>query len=177
MVGWDGRGVFQKESPHWGLNPGPSVYKTDALPLSYRASAPAVRSATQCRMERAKRAANGRAQASADASRAQQRANPRKCLRVRNSPTCTLSQNGYGVRARTTELRSQHACRNAHKTPDSADANGQEAESALTLHNDGTAVRDWCSQRAQTRLSPWLHLCYPDYYPPAGETGCSSSMQ
>jgi hypothetical protein len=27
--------VFQK-SPHWGLNPGPSVYKTDALPLSYR---------------------------------------------------------------------------------------------------------------------------------------------
>ena len=22
-------------SPHWGLNPGPSVYKTDALPLSY----------------------------------------------------------------------------------------------------------------------------------------------
>ncbi len=24
--------------PHWGLNPGPSVYKTDALPLSYRAS-------------------------------------------------------------------------------------------------------------------------------------------
>ena len=25
-------------SPHWGLNPGPSVYKTDALPLSYRGS-------------------------------------------------------------------------------------------------------------------------------------------
>ena len=24
------------ESLHWGLNPGPSVYKTDALPLSYR---------------------------------------------------------------------------------------------------------------------------------------------
>lgn len=24
------------DSPHWGLNPGPSVYKTDALPLSYR---------------------------------------------------------------------------------------------------------------------------------------------
>ena len=24
------------ESPHWGLNPGPSVYRTDALPLSYR---------------------------------------------------------------------------------------------------------------------------------------------
>ena len=23
-------------SPHWGLNPGPSVYKTDALPLRYR---------------------------------------------------------------------------------------------------------------------------------------------
>ena len=23
-------------SPHWGLNPGPSVYKTDALPLSFR---------------------------------------------------------------------------------------------------------------------------------------------
>ena len=23
-------------APHWGLNPGPSVYKTDALPLSYR---------------------------------------------------------------------------------------------------------------------------------------------
>ena len=25
-------------SPHWGLNPGASVYKTDALPLSYRGS-------------------------------------------------------------------------------------------------------------------------------------------
>ncbi len=24
------------QQPHWGLNPGPSVYKTDALPLSYR---------------------------------------------------------------------------------------------------------------------------------------------
>ena len=24
-----------KEGPHWGLSPGPSVYKTDALPLSY----------------------------------------------------------------------------------------------------------------------------------------------
>ena len=29
----------EKMSPHWGLNPGPSVYKTDALPLSYRGSA------------------------------------------------------------------------------------------------------------------------------------------
>ena len=28
-------GPLQK-SPHWGLNPEPSVYKTDALPLSYR---------------------------------------------------------------------------------------------------------------------------------------------
>ena len=26
-------------SPHWGLNPGPSVYKTDALPLSYKGPA------------------------------------------------------------------------------------------------------------------------------------------
>ncbi len=26
----------QSFSLHWGLNPGPSVYKTDALPLSYR---------------------------------------------------------------------------------------------------------------------------------------------
>ena len=26
----------QQNSPHWGLNPGPSVYRTDALPLSYR---------------------------------------------------------------------------------------------------------------------------------------------
>ena len=25
-------------SPHWGLNPGPSVDKTDILPLSYRGS-------------------------------------------------------------------------------------------------------------------------------------------
>ena len=24
------------QSLHWGLNPGPSVYRTDALPLSYR---------------------------------------------------------------------------------------------------------------------------------------------
>ena len=29
---------FRPKSPHWGLNPGPSVYKTDALPLSYRGS-------------------------------------------------------------------------------------------------------------------------------------------
>ena len=28
----------QETSPHWGLNPGPSVYRTDALPLSYRGS-------------------------------------------------------------------------------------------------------------------------------------------
>ena len=28
--------VHVKNSPHWGFNPGPSVYKTDALPLSYR---------------------------------------------------------------------------------------------------------------------------------------------
>ena len=28
--------LMQTNSPHWGLNPGPSVYKTDALPLSYR---------------------------------------------------------------------------------------------------------------------------------------------
>ena len=27
---------WQRNSPHWGLNPGPSVYKTDSLPLSYR---------------------------------------------------------------------------------------------------------------------------------------------
>ena len=26
----------KKTSPHWGLSPGPSVYKTDGLPLSYR---------------------------------------------------------------------------------------------------------------------------------------------
>ena len=25
-----------KHSLHWGLSPGPSVYRTDALPLSYR---------------------------------------------------------------------------------------------------------------------------------------------
>ena len=28
--------MFRGASLHWGLNPGPSVYKTDALPLSYR---------------------------------------------------------------------------------------------------------------------------------------------
>ena len=28
------------KSPHWGLNPGPSVYKTDALPLSYKGHVP-----------------------------------------------------------------------------------------------------------------------------------------
>ena len=62
-------------------------------------------------------------------------------------PNLHLEPKWLRVRARTTELRSQHACRNAQKpmTPDSADANGQEAESALTLHNDGTAARDWCS--------------------------------
>ena len=27
-----------RNSLHWGLNPGPSVYRTDALPLSYRGS-------------------------------------------------------------------------------------------------------------------------------------------
>ena len=31
--------VMQVKRPHWGLNPGPSVYRTDALPLSYRANA------------------------------------------------------------------------------------------------------------------------------------------
>ena len=30
------RRIFSTISPHWGLNPGHSVYKTDALPLSYR---------------------------------------------------------------------------------------------------------------------------------------------
>ena len=30
--------LCKMKSPHWGLNPGPSVYKTDALPLSYRGS-------------------------------------------------------------------------------------------------------------------------------------------
>ena len=33
-------------SPHWGLNPGPSVYKTDALPLSYRGTGPGTASGT-----------------------------------------------------------------------------------------------------------------------------------
>ena len=28
----------KRKSPHWGLSPGPSVYRTDALPLSYRGS-------------------------------------------------------------------------------------------------------------------------------------------
>ena len=28
-------GAWQKSSHHWGLNPGPSAYKADALPLSY----------------------------------------------------------------------------------------------------------------------------------------------
>jgi len=27
--------INKKKSPNWELNPGPSVYKTDALPLSY----------------------------------------------------------------------------------------------------------------------------------------------
>ena len=30
--------VLDRNSPHWGLKPGPSVYRTDALPLSYRGS-------------------------------------------------------------------------------------------------------------------------------------------
>ena len=34
-------------SPHWGLNPGPSVYKTDALPLSYRGNAESVSGALE----------------------------------------------------------------------------------------------------------------------------------
>jgi hypothetical protein len=29
----------EASSPHWGLNPGPSVYRTDALPLSYKGHA------------------------------------------------------------------------------------------------------------------------------------------
>jgi hypothetical protein len=32
-----------RDSLHWGLNPGPSVYKTEALPLSYRGSVIAMR--------------------------------------------------------------------------------------------------------------------------------------
>ena len=28
--------VPMSNSLHWGLNPGPSVYRTDALPLSYK---------------------------------------------------------------------------------------------------------------------------------------------
>ena len=34
--------LMQNNSPHWGLNPGPSVYKTDALPLSYRGDGPRI---------------------------------------------------------------------------------------------------------------------------------------
>jgi hypothetical protein len=33
---WQQLSVCLGSSPHWGLNPGPSVYKTDSLPLSYR---------------------------------------------------------------------------------------------------------------------------------------------
>ena len=29
----------RRQSPHWGLNPGPSVYRTDDLPLSYKGPA------------------------------------------------------------------------------------------------------------------------------------------
>ena len=32
--------VHCPKSLHWGLNPGPSVYRTDALPLSYRGLRP-----------------------------------------------------------------------------------------------------------------------------------------
>ena len=32
------KAILRLHSLHWGLNPGPSVYKTDALPLSYRGS-------------------------------------------------------------------------------------------------------------------------------------------
>ena len=32
-----------KKSPHWGLSPGPSVYRTDALPLSYRGTSDVLR--------------------------------------------------------------------------------------------------------------------------------------
>ena len=35
-LGQDGRSYVPSKSLHWGLNPGPSVYKTDALPLSYK---------------------------------------------------------------------------------------------------------------------------------------------
>ena len=33
------QGCSLGNSLHWGLSPGPSVYKTDALPLSYRGRA------------------------------------------------------------------------------------------------------------------------------------------
>ena len=33
------QGAKPQKSPHWGLNPGPSVYRTDALPLSYKGHA------------------------------------------------------------------------------------------------------------------------------------------
>ena len=32
--------LVQNNSPLWGLNPGPSVYKTDARPLSYKGAGP-----------------------------------------------------------------------------------------------------------------------------------------
>jgi hypothetical protein len=41
-----------RKSPHWGLNPGPSVYKTDALPLSYRGL---TRASAFCWLRNAKR--------------------------------------------------------------------------------------------------------------------------
>ena len=36
LWGFDRRWGIANESLHWGLNPGPSVYRTDALPLSYK---------------------------------------------------------------------------------------------------------------------------------------------
>ena len=40
MFGQEHKTFYQQRSIslHWGLNPGPSVYRTDALPLSYRGS-------------------------------------------------------------------------------------------------------------------------------------------